>query len=168
MMNDVKVILAAIIMFGLWVIAYQMAPEEKATECPRMKTEVSAPTKEAKVDATGQILTKNRVVEAPKEAKVASYYDYTLSGMAWSKNHRTMASRDFPRYSTVRVTNLANGKSVDVFVNDFGPETCEQRIKHGLDTKEKCVERHADLSSYAFSQIADLKLGLIKIKMEKL
>jgi rare lipoprotein A (peptidoglycan hydrolase) len=51
-----------------------------------------------------------------------------------------------------RVTNLATGASVDCFVNDF--------IEH--------PERDIDLSSYAFKQIADLKIGLVKVKIEQL
>ena len=96
----------------------------------------------------------------------ASYYDYKLNGIAWSKDHRTCASRDLKRYTTHKVTNLDNGKSVECFVNDYGPETCKDRIEHGLDTKESCIERHIDLSSCAFFQIADIKLGLINVKIE--
>ena len=84
--------------------------------------------------------------------KVASWYDYELEGIEWSINHRTAASRDLIRYETYRVTNIDNGKQVDVFINDY--------IEH--------PERDIDLSSFAFNQIADLKLGLINVKIEKL
>jgi len=83
---------------------------------------------------------------------IASWYDYSLKGIVWSKNHRTAASRHFKRYSTVRVTNVENGKSVEVYINDYGPESW--------------TGREIDLSSYAFSQIADLKLGLIKVRID--
>lgn len=89
---------------------------------------------------------------ATDSIKVSSWYDYELNGVEWSINHRTAASRDLIRYETYRVTNIANGKHVDVFINDY--------IEH--------PERDIDLSSFAFSQIADLKLGLIKVKIEKL
>jgi rare lipoprotein A (peptidoglycan hydrolase) len=81
---------------------------------------------------------------------IASWYDYKLDGIEWSKTHRTCASRTLKRGSMAKVTNLANGKSVECFVNDY--------IEH--------PQREIDLSSYAFSQIADLKLGLIKVKIE--
>jgi rare lipoprotein A (peptidoglycan hydrolase) len=87
---------------------------------------------------------------------VASWYDYSLNGIEWSKDHETCATRDFKRYSTIRVTNLKNGKSVDCYVNDYGPELGQ------------IPERHVDLSSHAFSQIADLNLGLINVKIEEL
>jgi rare lipoprotein A (peptidoglycan hydrolase) len=66
-----------------------------------------------------------------------------------SKTRATCASRDFPRYSYLIVTNLDNGKSVRCFVNDY--------IEH--------PDRHVDLSSHAFKQIANLKLGLIQVKI---
>jgi|GEM_PF-3600478 len=87
-----------------------------------------------------------------ESVKVASWYDYSLEGIEWSINHRTAASRDLIRYETYRVTNIDNGKQVDVFINDY--------IEH--------PERDIDLSSFAFNQIADLKLGLINVKIEKL
>ena len=100
------------------------------------------------------VLTPVSEQESPKNVVVgiSSWYDYSLNGIEWSKNHNTAASRDFPRYSMVRVTNLANGKSVDVYINDY--------IEH--------PERDIDLSSFAFSQIASLSLGLINVKMEQL
>ena len=85
---------------------------------------------------------------------VASWYDYDLNGVVWSKNHRTAASRRFARYSYVKVTNQDNGKSVVVFINDHGP------------TKE--TGREIDLSSHAFSQLAPLSIGLINVKIEQL
>jgi rare lipoprotein A (peptidoglycan hydrolase) len=98
----------------------------------------------------GQNLAKTGVVG------VASWYDYDLNGIEWSKQHNTCATRDFKRYSTVRTTNLDNGKSIECFVNDYGPELGQT------------PERIMDLSSHAFSQIADLKIGLINIKIEEL
>jgi rare lipoprotein A len=84
---------------------------------------------------------------------IASWYDYRLDGIVWSKNHLTAASRRFERYSYVKVTNQDNGKSVVVYINDFGPE--------------EWTEREIDLSSHAFSQLAPLSAGLIKVKVEQ-
>jgi len=85
---------------------------------------------------------------------IASWYDYQLEGVWYSKDHATAASRSLERYSYAKVTNISNGKSVVVRINDFGPEAW--------------TEREIDLSSYAFSQIADLKLGLVNVKIEPL
>ena len=109
---------------------------------------------------TQQVITPIIETEA---TKVASWYDYTLGNIdenldghkvLWSKTHRTAASRDLPRYSTARVTNIDNGKSVDVFINDYGPE--------------EWTGRDIDLSSFAFNAISDLKLGLVNVKIELL
>jgi len=92
------------------------------------------------------------IKETTDKVGIASWYDYNLAEQEWSKNHFTAASRDLKRYSYAKITNLANDKSVVVFINDY--------IEHPL--------RDIDLSSYAFSQIADLKIGLIKVKIEAL
>lgn len=78
----------------------------------------------------------------------ASWYKY--------KNGDFAASPDFKKGSVLRVTNLANGKFVDVTINDFGPE----RAKH--------PDRVIDLDKVAFQKIASTRDGLIKIKIEPL
>jgi len=78
----------------------------------------------------------------------ASWYKY--------KNGNFAASPDFKKGSVLRVTNLANGKSIDVTINDFGPE----RAKH--------PDRVIDLDKVAFQKIASTRDGLIKIKIEPL
>ena len=84
------------------------------------------------------------------EKGIASWYDYRLEEVAWSKNHATAASRTLERYSYAKVTNPENGKSVIVFINDY--------------VENPKVE--IDLSSYAFQQLAPLKLGLINVEIE--
>ena len=83
---------------------------------------------------------------------MASWYNYDINGVEWSRAHRTCASRDLKRYTMARVTNIKTGASVDCFVNDY--------IEH--------PERDIDLSSYAFKQITDLKQGLVKVLIEQL
>jgi len=85
---------------------------------------------------------------------VGSYYDYILPSGWSSVGHRVCATRDFPRYSYLRVTNIENGQSVICYVTDFGPDP------------DIHPDRIVDLSSEAFGLIADLKLGLINIKAE--
>lgn len=114
---------------------------------------------EVKVSPHRQILPDNGVVG------VASWYDYCLYEgydddplktmcIRWSKEHATAASRTLPRYSYAKVTNLDNGKSVIVYINDYGPE--------------EWTGRDIDLSSYAFSMIETLQLGLANVKIEPL
>lgn len=91
--------------------------------------------------------------EEPKSVSTtkASWYDYELDGVNWSKTHRTAASREFARGTLVEVTNKTNGKSVTVMINDYGPD------------ENVHPDRALDLSSYAFSMIADTKLGVIDV-----
>lgn len=93
---------------------------------------------------------------------IGSYYDYDLrrsdqkcrSNDCYSMFNLTCASRDFDRGTMLKVTNLDNRKEVICRVNDYGPELSTGRI--------------LDLSSHAFSQISELKLGLVNIKIDPL
>lgn len=78
----------------------------------------------------------------------ASWYGY--------KKGNFTASPDFPKGSKLRVTNLANNKSVVVTVNDFGPE----RRLH--------PDRTVDLEKTAFRKIAGAKQGIITVRVEPL
>lgn len=68
-----------------------------------------------------------------------------------------MRSRRFGDY--YKVTNLENGKSVIVKHVDFGP---------ALKYRGKRLHRVIDLSEAAFKRIADLKKGVIRVKIEKI
>ncbi|MHB1205143.1 MAG: septal ring lytic transglycosylase RlpA family protein [Rhodospirillaceae bacterium] len=67
------------------------------------------------------------VASAVVEHGGASYYSDkfqgkpTASGELHDQNALTAASRDLPLGSTARVTNLENGKSVEVEITDRGP-----------------------------------------------
>ena len=67
----------------------------------------------------------------------------------------TCAMWDVPFNTCLKVTNLENGKSIIVRVNDRGP--AKRLVQKG---------RIIDLTQHAFSQIADLTQGLIKVKIE--
>jgi hypothetical protein len=68
-----------------------------------------------------------QVGHAPRVITTASWYGphfhghRTSSGEVFNQNRLTAASRTLPMDSMVRVTNLANGKSVVVRINDRGP-----------------------------------------------
>lgn len=85
---------------------------------------------------------------------IASWYNYSLDGAPnYSRENATAASRDYPRGSRLKVTNVSTGASVIVRVNDYGPEAWTGRA--------------IDLSSYAFSQIAPLGMGLADVRVEQ-
>ncbi len=87
----------------------------------------------------------------------ASYYHNkfngrkTASGERFSNSKLTAAHRKLPFGTRVRVTNVANGKSVVVVINDRGPFKKSREI---------------DLSKRAFMDITDNKNhGLLKVKL---
>ena len=90
---------------------------------------------------------------------VASWYGggeklnkYTASGEVFNPNDHTCAIWEFPFGTILKVTNLRNGKSVIVRVNDRGPA--------------KRLGRLIDLTRKAFSEIEDLRRGLCEVKIE--
>ncbi|WP_043760275.1 septal ring lytic transglycosylase RlpA family protein [Aeromonas taiwanensis] len=88
---------------------------------------------------------------------LASYYadryhnKRTASGELHKRGGNTAAHMTLPFGTQVKVTNLANGKSVVVRVNDRG------NFARG---------RIIDLSRAAFSAIGNPRTGLIKVKLE--
>jgi rare lipoprotein A len=92
-----------------------------------------------------------------RETGMASYYAMkyqfrkTASGERFSQFSRTAAHRRLPFGTRVRVTNLKNGKSVVVKINDRGP------FVNG---------RIIDLSRSAFSKIGNLNTGVLDVKIE--
>lgn len=91
----------------------------------------------------------------------AKYGDYTdpwvhtttANGEKFNENGLTAASWKYPLGSMVRVTNRMNGKSVVVRINDRGPS--KRLYNKG---------RTMDLTKGAFSQIANLNEGVIRIE----
>lgn len=74
----------------------------------------------------------------------ASWYEHPEGGM-------TAAHRTLPRGTLVTVTNLANGRAVQVRINDRGPYVGGRII---------------DLNREAFAQIAPLGAGVARVRIE--
>ncbi|MDK7374487.1 MULTISPECIES: septal ring lytic transglycosylase RlpA family protein [Weeksella] len=77
----------------------------------------------------------------------------TASGKIYDKNELTAAHKTLPFGTKVRVTNIKNGKSVVVEINDRGPF-----IK----------SRVLDLSKAAFSEIGKTSSGVMQVEYEVL
>lgn len=91
---------------------------------------------------------------------------WTASGERFRDMALTCAlrQRNFGQY--YRVTNLANGKSVVVKHNDFGPSVRWKNPKTGIT--HDLSRRVIDLSKGAFEKIADPRQGVLKrVRVEK-
>jgi len=97
----------------------------------------------------------NAILRVGRKIEVEAYEQGRASWYAY-KGCLCAAHPYFPKGSYIRATNLANGKSVIVRVNDWGPD---QSVH---------PDRVLDLDSVAFKQLAPLSLGMIEIKAEKL
>jgi rare lipoprotein A (peptidoglycan hydrolase) len=85
---------------------------------------------------------------------IASYYwqdQMTSSGERFDRHGHTAAHKTLPLGTRVRVTNLTNGKSTVVRINDRGP------FKAG---------RVIDLSEAAATDIAMKDVGLVRVSIE--
>lgn len=93
----------------------------------------------------------------PKEG-LASWYvaKRTATGEIFKKNELTCAMRKRDFGKNYIVCNLENKKCVVVRHNNFGPS--KRMFQKG---------RIIDLSKAAFSRIADLKQGLIKVRISQ-
>lgn len=121
----------------------------------------------AKIDV--ELSELDKVFEIPKDSvsenlqpfktnAVVSYYAdkfhgrKTASGQVFDNKKFTAAHKKFPFGTRLKVTNEANGKSVEVTVNDRGPFT---------------KGRELDLSKTAFLEITrDIKHGLLRATIE--
>lgn len=94
---------------------------------------------------------------------VASYYgpgfhgNETASGEIFDQRAMTAAHRTLPLGTRVRVTNLENGRSVVVRINDRGP--------YGRNYRNGTI---IDLSKGAARRLRFLKDGLVRVKVEVL
>ena len=91
------------------------------------------------------------------DAKKERLNEYTASGKRFNPQEAGLASWDYAFGTTVVVTNLDNGKSVECVVTDRGP--AKRLVKQG---------RIVDLYRGCFEQIADLREGLINVSIRVL
>ena len=119
------------------------AEEEKQSDTAAMPVSDAEPPQPAIFTQTG----------------VASWYGAgfvngkTASGERYRPNERTAAHRTLPFGTYVRVTNLKNNKSAVVRINNRGPFRKKRII---------------DLSKQAATDLAMLKTGLVRVRLEVL
>jgi rare lipoprotein A len=140
------------------VVAVGATPSATATKAATSKaptapatTRTTTPTKAPTSTATAAPTT---TVPVGAQTCGASYYDTgttTANGEAFNPDGLTAASKTLPFNTRVKVTNLANGKSVVVRINDRGPYV---------------TGRCLDLARGAFSQIASLSAGVLTVSWQ--
>lgn len=93
------------------------------------------------------------------ETGYASYYarslhgNPTASGETYNENELTAAHRTFSFGEKIQVTNLENGRSVVVRINDRGPFVKNRII---------------DLSYAAAREIGMIKSGIVRVSLERI
>ena len=106
---------------------------------------------------TGTDLAQAPEPEASVQTGIASWYGIhwqgrkTASGVRFDIKKLTAAHRTLPLNTIVRVTNLLNGTSVEVLINDRGPYVGKRVI---------------DLSEAAAKRLSMTKKGLVPVRIE--
>ncbi len=121
----------------------KMAQQRKATH---KSSKMVVKKKKTTSEKDKSVAETSSAVSTMATTGVASYYHNkfngrkTASGEVFSNNQLTAAHRIYPFGTYLKVTNVANGKSVVVKVNDRGPFTKGKEL---------------DLSRKAFMDITD-------------
>ncbi len=121
------------------------------TGTANLQSTVSAGALSALITAFDDLL-KNQEHEASLYSEKFQGHG-TAFGEKFDMNELTAAHRTYPHNTLVRVTNIDNGKSVIVRINDRGPFV---------------AGRDMDLSLAAFTTIADRSKGKIRARFERL
>ena len=121
----------------------KMAQQQKATH---KSSKMVVKKKKTTSEKDKSVVETSSAVSTMATTGVASYYHNkfngrkTASGEVFSNNKLTAAHRTYPFGTYLKVTNVANGKSVVVKINDRGPFTKGKEL---------------DLSRKAFMDITD-------------
>jgi len=141
---------------GQWFAPYILEAKIREIIYVTMQNKVN-PNKEMTRSKFAELVYRYiRSKDGHKFGKASYYSDYleghgTSSGEPYKAAELTAANLTLPFGTIVKVTNLANGESVNVKINDRGPYV---------------TGRSLDLSKTAFKQIASLGSGIIWIEYE--
>jgi len=109
-----------------------------------------------------------------QEYGVASHYSirsnggtHTASGIPLCDNQYTAASLIFPLRSTVKITNLNNGKTAVVKITNRGPFATDSRGK-ALRPLRRHPTRIVDVSQATAKKLGFKDRGLTKVKVERI
>lgn len=124
-MDNLKKYSYIIILFGLGCLIGGCLPSVRFSSTDKSFTGDSKPVKEIITEVDPEKPFTGRVLYT--EEGLASYYSYefhgrkTANGEIFDKDKPSAAHRTHPLGSIARVTNLKNGKSIILRINDRGP-----------------------------------------------
>jgi rare lipoprotein A len=154
-----KLLLPSCVALGAVSLALSAAQAQTAASAPAVTPTPTAPVAAPASPAPTTLPTPAAPAAVGTDAtqgKIAHYGAKfngrkTASGEIFNSSAMTMAHKTLPFGTRVRVTNVANGKSVVVRVNDRGPST---------------PDRVGDLTTGAARKIGMTKSGVVEAKLE--
>jgi rare lipoprotein A len=126
------------------------------TKSPTPKASSKSPSPSPSKKPSNSPTTKAPTTTTSSGTCKMSYYETgsrTANGESFNPNGLTAAHKTLPFNTMVKITNLANGKSVTVRINDRGPFVAG-----------RCI----DLARGAFTKIASTGAGVVNAKYEVL
>ncbi|MET7393148.1 septal ring lytic transglycosylase RlpA family protein [Dactylosporangium sp. NPDC005572] len=132
------------------------SPEARADRDDRPSLSAAASSPQVTHSPAATATPSKKTSAGPTGTCKASYYatgSKTANGEKFDPDGLTAAHKTLPFNTKVRVTNLANGKSVVVRINDRGPFV---------------TGRCLDLARGAFVQVASVSAGVINARYEVL
>jgi rare lipoprotein A len=133
--------------------------KQHARVAPPPDISFPAPAPSPSSSSASRVVIPNNAKSLYTEVGIASWYGppynhrKAANGEVFDMNQPSAAHKTLPLNSVVRVTNLANGRSIVLRINDRGPFV---------------GDRILDLSLGAAKEIGLWRMGLAKVKMEVL
>lgn len=124
--------------------------------CSRIAAQATAPERAAPMPLPATIAVPSTESSPPSRILLASWYgpgfagSKTASGEVYDPNGLTAASRELRLGSHVQVTNLVNGRTVNVRINDCGPYVRGRRL---------------DLSMGAARELGLTRAGVVPVRV---
>jgi rare lipoprotein A len=153
-----KILLNTIVLIGTSIFAQSILVGKKETKAVSKDSVKKIKFLEKEPLAIDSIIAINTKYKLYKKSSRASYYANkfhgrrTASGRVYDMNKLTAAHKTLPFGTVIRVTNIANGKSVIVEITDRGPFVRGREI---------------DLSKKAFFTIASSSgAGYINVSLD--
>lgn len=155
--SGISLVLIASLFIGCTTPFRAPMPQTADLQAPQVHKNANAPYNRS-YSVRGQTYHPMRTAVGYSEKGIASWYgtesgNRTAMGTRFNPHNLTAAHKTLPLPTKVKVTNLRNGRSVNVIVNDRGPFRKNRLI---------------DLSYGAAKKIGMEKQGLTKVKVEYL
>ena len=139
--------------------AAKESPQRVANKMPERRQRTASQNAAAALPPPDEYIGPMRIVGRKEIGDAAWYGGHHIGGRTASGDrldaiHATAAHRSLPLYSLVRVTNLTNGRSAIVKINDRGPVSRSLVIDVSPRVAEELDMKRAGIARVSIEQVA--------------